>query len=122
MAYMKTKQKRHLSLSRWVGMALIAAGGLSACDGYDLAKEEPSWLGASIYDYLKDEGNYTNMVRMIDDLGYTDVLAKTGSKTLFVADDQAFSRFYQNNTWGVRNYEGLSTAQKKLILDRKSVV
>ncbi len=116
MAYMKTKQKRHLSLSRWVGMALIAAGGLSACDGYDLAKEEPSWLGSSIYDCLKDDGNYTNMVRLIDDLGYTDVLAKTGSKTLFVADDGAFGRFYQNNTWGVRNYEGLSTAQKKLIL------
>lgn len=113
---MKSKLERHLSLSKWVGMAMIAAGGLSACEGYDLAKEEPSWLGASIYDYLKDEGNYTNLVRMIDDLGYKDVLAKTGSKTLFVADDDAFNRFYQNNTWGVRSYEGLTLAQKKLLL------
>lgn len=113
---MKSKLERHLSLSKWVGMAMIAAGGLSACEGYDLAKEEPSWLGASIYDYLKDEGNYTNLVRMIDDLGYKDVLAKTGSKTLFVADDDAFNRFYQNNTWGVCSYEGLTTAQKKLLL------
>lgn len=113
---MKSKLNRHLSLSKWVGMAMIAAGGLSACEGYDLAKEEPSWLGASIYDYLKDEGNYTNLVRMIDDLGYKEVLAKTGSKTLFVADDDAFNRFYQNNTWGVRSYEGLTLAQKKLLL------
>ena len=113
---MKSKLNRHLSLSKRVGMAMIAAGGLSACEGYDLAKEEPSWLGASIYDYLKDEGNYTNLVRMIDDLGYKEVLAKTGSKTLFVADDDAFNRFYQNNTWGVRSYEGLTLAQKKLLL------
>ena len=95
---------------------LIAAGGLSACDGYDLAENDPSWLGSSIYDYLKNDGNYTNMVRLIDDLNYSEVLAKTGSKTLFVADDVAFSRFYQTNSWGVHSYDGLSLAQKKLLL------
>ncbi len=95
---------------------LIAAGGLSACDGYDLAENDPSWLGSSIYDYLKNDGNYTNMVRLIDDLNYSEVLAKTGSKTLFVADDAAFSRFYQTNSWGVHSYDGLSLAQKKLLL------
>jgi len=116
---MKTNLYRLLSFSRcakWVGVALIAVGGLSSCDGYDLAEEDPSWLGESIYDYLKGDGNYTNMVRMIDDLGYAEVLAKTGSKTLFVADDAAFNRFYQGNSWGVRSYEGLSLAQKRLLL------
>ena len=49
---MKTKLNRFLGLSKWVGMALMAVGGLSACEGYDLAKEDPSWLGSSIYDYL----------------------------------------------------------------------
>lgn len=114
---MKTKPNRHLSLSKWIGMALIAAGGLSACDGYDLAEEDPNWLGSSIYDYLQSEGNYTNVVRLIDDLGYTNVLAKTGSKTLFVADDDAYNRFYQTNTWGVRGYDQLTLAQKKLLLN-----
>lgn len=109
--------KQNLHLSKWVGMALIAAGGLSACEGYDLADETPSWLGSSIYDYLQSEGNYTNMVRLIDDLGYTDVLAKTGSKTLFVADDDAYNRFYKKNLWGVHSYDQLSLAQKKLLLN-----
>ena len=116
MAYMKTKSNRHLSLSKWVGLALIAAGGLSACNGYDLAEKDPGWLGSSIYDYLKSDGNYTNVVRLIDDLGYAEVLAKTGSKTLFVADDDAYNRFYQNKTWGVSSYDELSLAQKKLLL------
>jgi hypothetical protein len=53
---------------------------------------------------------------MIDELGYREVLNKTGSKTLFVADDAAYERFFKKNDWGVRSYEGLSTAQKKLLL------
>jgi uncharacterized surface protein with fasciclin (FAS1) repeats len=49
-------------------------------------------------------------------LGYKEVLAKTGSKTLFVADDDAYARFFSNNSWGVRNYEQFSLSQKKLLL------
>ena len=54
---------------------------------------------------------------LIDDLGYSEVLAKTGSKTLFAADDDAFAQFYSNNEWGVSSYEQLSLAQKKLLLN-----
>ena len=116
---MKSKTNRwSLGLSKWMGAALLVAGGLSACsDGYDLAEKTPDWLGSSIYDYLNGSGNFTNTVRLIDDLGYAEVLAKTGSKTLFVADDDAFNRFYQRNQWGVRRYEDLSTAQKKMLLN-----
>lgn len=117
MAFMKRKLYRKLGVGKMLGVAMIAAGGLLSCnDGYDLAEEDPSWLGSSIYEFLQSDGNYTNMVKIIDDLGYTNVLAKTGSKTLFVADDDAFDEFYRSNGWGVKNYNGLSTAQKKLIL------
>ena len=34
----------------------------------------------------------------------------------FPANDEAFARFYANNTWGVTKYEDLSLAQKKLLL------
>lgn len=94
----------------------IFAMGMVSCDGYDLAEREPEWLGSSIYDYLDKEGKFANTVRLIDDLGYKEVLARTGSKTLFVADDAAFERFYQQNSWGVKRYEDLTTAQKKLLL------
>ena len=108
---------RKRSICKWMAAAIIATGGMTSCeDGYELAKEDPSWLGSSIYDYLQSEGDFTNMVNIINDLGYTEVLAKTGSKTLFVADDKAFDNFYKNNNWGVRNYNQLSLAQKKLIL------
>lgn len=116
-----TKRKRIRNRSRhWLKLGAVLMGGLvtvCACsEDYDLDEKSPSWLGSSIYDYLNGQGNYTNMVRMIDDLGYKDVLAKTGSKTLFASDDDAFARFYGSNDWGVTDYSRLSAAQKKMLL------
>lgn len=114
---MSSRKNRRRFAPFWTGLACCALGCFYSCnDGYDLMDEDPAWLGSSIYDYLKSNGNYTNVVRMIDDLGYKEVLAKTGSKTLFVADDEAFSRFYNNKVWGVESYEELSLAQKKQLL------
>jgi uncharacterized surface protein with fasciclin (FAS1) repeats len=90
---------------------------LFSCSGYDLDEKSPSWLGNSIYSYLNDQGNYTNFVKLIDDLNYKDVLDRTGSKTMFVSDDDAFNRFYASNSWGVKSYSDLTTAQKKLLLN-----
>ena len=96
---------------------LVAGISMTSCsDEYDLDERSPEGWGSSIYNWLVEDGNYTNTVRMIEDLGYKEVLAKTGSKTLFVADDQAYARFFQNNSWGVRSYEQFSTSQKKLLL------
>lgn len=97
--------------------AVLALGSLlTGCSQYDLDERDPEGWGSSIYSWLSERDNFTNTVRMIDDLGYREVLAKTGSKTLFVADDAAFERFYRNNSWGVSNYGQLSLSQKKLLL------
>lgn len=82
---------------------------------------KPSWLGASIYDELSNpgenlEGTFTTYLQLIDDLDYSTTLARTGSKTIFPANDEAFARFFQDNSWGVRSYADLSYAQKKLLL------
>ncbi len=109
------KTKKLLSASCW----LLVVGcwlSLTACSDYDLDEKTPEGWGESIYSWLSDHDNYTTTVRLIDELGYREVLAKTGSKTLFVADDAAYERFYQNNRWGVRSYSDLSVSQKKLLL------
>lgn len=97
-------------------VALTSSWGLTACEEYDLDEKTPDGWGASIYSWLESEGNFTNTVKLIDDLNYAQILGKTGSKTLFVADDAAYDRFFQKNTWGVKNYSQLSTAQKKMLL------
>ena len=109
------RRSRHLMLVA-AGVLLVGGSAMTSCSQYDLDERTPEGWGASIYSWLDEQGNYTNTVRMIDDLGYREVLAKTGSKTLFVADDQAYDRFFQNNTWGVKSYGQLTTSQKKLLL------
>ena len=109
-----------------IGKSLIGAACLlstcgitySCSDDYDLDETRPSFLGQSIYDELKNrqDRKFTTVIRLIDDLDYKDVLSKTGSKTLFDADDDAYSQFFANNSWGVSRYEDLSKSQKKLLL------
>ena len=105
--------------------ALVTGGLFQSCEdllGLDVYKYddgEPSWLGSSIYDFLK-EGNaghtYENYVNLIDDLGEKEILSRTGSRTLFIADDEAFARFYENNPWNVKEYKDFTYRQKKVLL------
>lgn len=117
--------KRFCKLGRnWLKALCVfsVCGATYSCsDDYKLDDSNPSWLGSSIYEYLQSQGNYTNFVNLIDDLDYAEVLSKTGSKTLFVADDDAFNDFYQSNIWGVKSYKELTTAQKKLLLNSAMV-
>ena len=121
-----------LARKTFMGVCLaVVCGGFTACsDDYDLDDpgNYPSWLGGSIYEALKNPttltssngtvltGTFDNYVRLIDDLGYAETLARTGSKTVFPANDEAFNRFYANNQWGVKRYEDLTDAMKKQLL------
>ncbi len=104
----------------WLIETILLIGILltvSCKDEYLYDNSEPEWLGSSIYDYLKSSENYTYYIRLIEEVeDYKEVLAKTGSKTLFVADDAAFEEFFKNNTWNVSKYDNLSLTQKKLII------
>ncbi len=99
-------------------VALLSACmvNMTSCNEYDLDERDPEGWGANIYSFLQDKGNYTNVTRLINDLGLTEKLQKTTSSTLFASNDEAYNRFYQNNEWGVRSYEQLSLAQKKMLL------
>ncbi len=127
--------ERFLKLARrtctGVCLAMIC-GGFTAChDDYDLDDEGnyPSWLGSSIYDALdnpasvvKDDkqlltGTFKNYLRLIDDLDYKETMSRTGSKTVFAANDEAFARFFASNDWGVSKYEDLTPAMKKQLLN-----
>ena len=117
---MKGRQRKVRQARAWTLMVpiVVAIVMLNACrEDYILDEQEPEWLGSSIYDYLKDEGCYTQFIRLIDDLDYAEVLSKTGSKTLFVVNDSTFGEFYRSNEWDVHKYEDLSSAQKKLLLN-----
>ena len=118
---MKSKTMRHL-FCRSAFAACLVGGTLAmtSCEDENLTGQ-PSWLGNSIYERLQEMGNYTTTLKLIDDLKQTEVLSHTGSRTLFAADDAAFEEWFKTNEWGARNYDQLTDAQKKMLLNGSMV-
>ncbi len=76
----------------YVAFGLFLLG--SCKDDYVYDNETPDWLGANIYEYLESSGKYKTYLALIDELGHGEALSRTGSKTLFPADDDAFARYF----------------------------
>ena len=113
----KTIVKQGRSVALAACALLIGASVMQSCKDDDLILTgQPDWLGNSIYERLQEDGNYKTMLRLIDDLGQKEVLSHTGSKTLFVASDSAFNAWFGSNKWGVKSYDELSDAKKKMLL------
>lgn len=111
--------KKHISkVGKYIGMAclLFACTMVQSCrDEYFFDDTEPPFVGPSIYDYLTEQKEFTLFLRVIDDLKYADVLSMTGSKTLFVANDDAFRAGIEKE-WGMKDYSELTAAHKRIIL------
>jgi len=101
-----------------IGLVTVSTLLVSCKDVYIYDNQEPSWLGESIYDELKKDGHFTYITSIIDSVNYKDVLSRTGSKTIFVANDDAFNRFFNGaNPWGITSFDQMTMSQKKLILN-----
>ena len=109
----------------------LASGMFVACED-ELLTGTPSWLGSSIYDELAKRGNFQTTLRLINDpevstlnsdgqTEYRRMLGLTGSKTLFVANDEAYARFFENNSWGARSYDDLTQSQKRTLFKSSMV-
>ena len=131
-----------MSRKAYFMLLLLAASGIStSCkDEYILDDEKPSWISTSIFDKLTEKGNYSYYLRLLGDPDVnpardsitgeylsrplTDVLSRTGSKTVFVANDDAWEAFFKANAlraatdpWHTAtSYENLSVNQKKLLI------
>ena len=100
---------------------LLGAGMMQSCDK-DILTGQPEWLGNSIYERLQggitvSDGStksFNTMLRLIDDLGYTETLSKTGSKTLFATPDDIYDQWFKDNNL---TYEQLTTTQKKALFN-----
>lgn len=103
--------------NRWLTCAaLVSLMGLgtSCQDTYDLDEKLPPNFGSNLMTYL-EENNFRTYARLAEDLNYVDALSGVALKTVFVADDAAFDRFFRANGWGVHSYEELTLAQKKML-------
>lgn len=100
-----------ISTGIWVGAFCMMP---SCSDDYEWAQEKPSWLGQSIYDELARRGNFGIYLKMVDDLGRTEFLSKTGSVTVFVADDDTYRAYFKAQ--GV-DENHISTPMKRFLVN-----
>ncbi len=118
--------------SRALGAMAFLGLVWSCTDDYVLDDEKPEWLSKSIYSYLEERGSFQNFLKLVadpdinsvNDRPLTEELSRTGSKTLFVANDDAWNAFFQKNAtlpktnpWHTAtSFENLSKSQKKLLI------
>lgn len=122
---MYKKSKRGVFFRRnkfyWCMAAVVCVPLLNSCkDDYPYDDSEPQWLGSNVYDYLQHDGHYTNYLRLIDDLGYKETLLRTGSKTLFPANDDAFAAYFREQNLsgnGIDIINSMSMSQKRVLFN-----
>ncbi|MDR7209455.1 fasciclin domain-containing protein [Flavobacterium piscis] len=70
---------------------------LSGCsqDVYDDYYKRPESLEPPIYQQLEARGNFKNLMVLIEKAGYKDILSKAGYWTMMAPNDEAFSKFFQ---------------------------
>ncbi len=126
-----SKGSKHVAFAACM---LALGANFSACtDDYVLDEQKPAWLNTSIYETLESNGGYTKYLTLIADPDVNsgdetstliEILSRTGSNTVFVANDKAWDNFFANNAklpksnpWHyAQSYEQLSPSQKKLLL------
>ena len=107
---------------------ILTCSGFCSCSD-DLLTGTPDWLGSSIYEELECRGNFTQTLALINDpmfltddqkargeteTEYAKTLKRTGSRTMFVADDAAWERYFKKK--GVSGLGDLGAADKKMLL------
>ncbi|MCR5821229.1 MAG: fasciclin domain-containing protein [Bacteroidaceae bacterium] len=125
-----SRNGRHTTL---VVCLLIMCGLNWSCkDEYILDDEKPTWLNSSVYQSLQERGNFNTYLELLSDSVVNstlsrklqEVLSRTGSKTVFVANDSAWEAFFRHNAtlpasnpWhNATSLKNLSLAQKKLLI------
>lgn len=109
---------------RWGCLCLYAAFCtplLTSCkDDYPYDDKEPGWLGENVYDYLQGKGNYTTYLALIDELGYKETLRRTGSKTIFPANDEAYAAYFRTHGIagsGAEAVKGMTPSQQRVLFN-----
>lgn len=64
---------------------------------FDDYYEAPSGMGDPIYTTLKNKGNFTHYLALVERAGYKDILNTTGWFTVFAPNDAAFTKYFTDN-------------------------
>lgn len=102
--------KFHKNLFCLLSVLIIFAGCRK--QAFDAYYGRPASLAPSIYQTLKDKGNFTNLLVCIDKAGYTNTLSSAGYWTMFAPNDDAFKKYLTSVGVSDVNQINVATATK----------
>ena len=88
------KKKIHYYLLVLPLLALLASCSQDVFDEY---YARPEGLEDPIYQQLEARGNFKNLTALIGKAKYKDILSKSGYWTMMAPNDEAFTKFFQEN-------------------------
>lgn len=103
------KKKIHYCLLVFLLLTLITSCSRDVFDEY---YERPESLEPPIYQQLEARGNFKNLTALIEKAGYKDILSKAGYWTMMAPNDEAFSKFFQEQGISDVNKVDTETASK----------
>lgn len=86
------KKKIHYYLFVLPLLAILASCSQDVFDDY---YARPEGLEDPIYQQLEARGNFKNLTSLIQKAGYKDILSKAGYWTMMAPNDEAFTKFFQ---------------------------
>lgn len=86
------KKKIHYCLLVFLFLTLLTSCSQDVFDEY---YDRPESLEPPIYQQLEARGNFKNLLILIEKAGYKDILGKAGYWTMMAPNDEAFSKFFQ---------------------------
>ena len=115
---LKRRLAKHASYACAALLLFGGSVGLLSCED-NLLTGTPTWLGSSIYEELESRGTFTQTLALINDpdlseTNYPDLLRRSGSMTLFVAEDAAWNRYLAAR--GLSSVSQLPKSEKKNLL------
>jgi uncharacterized surface protein with fasciclin (FAS1) repeats len=103
------KKKIHYCLLVFLLLTLLTSCSRDVFDEY---YDRPESLEPPIYQQLEARGNFKNLLILIDKAGYKDILGKAGYWTMMAPNDEAFSKFFQEQGISDVNKVDPETASK----------
>jgi uncharacterized surface protein with fasciclin (FAS1) repeats len=90
--------RRHLKPS--IYLIILLGCAFTACKNeIDEYYARPDWLEPNIYDMLKEKGQFSSYLSVVDKAGYRDVLGRAGYFTVFAPTNEAFQQFIQEKSF-----------------------
>jgi uncharacterized surface protein with fasciclin (FAS1) repeats len=88
--------RRHLKPS--IYLIILLGCAFTACKNeIDEYYARPDWLEPNIYDMLKEKGQFSSYLSVVDKAGYRDVLGRAGYFMVFAPTKEAFSNPSRKN-------------------------